>query len=384
MTKIIEYKNKKGQKLYKFQAYLGIDEQTGKKKVTRRGGFKSKREAELVLSRLQSSFEDHGAPQHNNILFKDVYEEWYESYINTVRVSTYARTRAMFNNHILPAFGEKRIRTITIRDVQKAVNLWFEIAPVSGYKRWYQYTTNVLDFAIRMGYIHHSNPAKAIVLPRRQELPGDAPENFYDREELATFFEHIDKQQEFDKYVLFRTLAYSGMRRGECLALTWGDVDLINHSIRINKTVTQGLRGVMIIQPPKTKAGYRDIPLDDQTTAVLKKWQIMQKEHFFSFRKKFEADKQLVFASTRNKHRSFNLPKKWYTEIVERTNLKHITIHGFRKTYCTALISAGLPIKEVQRRMGHDDIQTTLDVYSFVTKDQIRESTQLFEKYITG
>lgn len=132
MTKIVEYKNKKGQKLYKFQAYLGIDEQTGKKKVTRRGGFKSKREAELVLSRLQSSFEDHGAPQHNNILFKDVYEEWYESYINTVRVSTYARTRAMFNNHILPAFGEKRICTITIRDVQKAVNLWFEIAPVSG------------------------------------------------------------------------------------------------------------------------------------------------------------------------------------------------------------------------------------------------------------
>lgn len=388
MTQIIEYKNQKGQKLYKFQAYLGIDEQTGKKKVTRRNGFKTKREAELVLSRLQAQFEKQGTSQQNNILFKDVYEEWYQSYINTVRVSTYARTRAMFTNHILPAFGNKRIRTIRIIDVQKAVNRWFEIAPVSGYKRWYQYTTNVFDYAIKMQYMSGNNPAKAITLPHRQIKPGDVPENFYDREELKLFFQGIDQKKEFDKYTLFRVLAYTGVRRGECLALTWGDIDLVKQQIRVNKTITQGLRGEIIVQPPKTKAGYRDIPLDSQTTAVLKKWQLLQKKFYFSRRQKF-VDKQLVFPSTRNGYRSFNLPKKWYTTILNRVNknenvLKSITIHGFRKSYCTALISAGLPIKEVQRRMGHDDIQTTLDVYSFVTRDQIKASTHLFEQYISG
>lgn len=381
MTSIQKYKNKKGETLYKFQAYLGVNPQTGKKKVTRRNGFKTKREAELELSRLQSKFENSPTASQNNITFAEVYEQWYPTYINTVRVSTYARTQAMFDNHIIPAFGDKRIRTITIDDVQKAVNKWFKIAPVSGYKRWYQYTCNVIDFAIRRQYMTGNNPAKAITLPKRKINPGDEPENYWDREQLKTFMELI---KDGEQYTLFRTLAYSGIRRGECLALTWEDINFESGEIRVNKTLTQGERGETIVQPPKTKAGYRSVPLDDETLNTLKKWRKQQMSLFLKAGINTMNKNQLVFSNRKNGFKGLNTPAKWLNSYIKDYDLKPITVHGLRKTYCTALVSAGLPIKEIQRRMGHDDVQTTLDVYSFVTKDEIQKATDKFEKYITG
>ena len=93
--------------------------------------------------------------------------------------------------------------------------------------------------------------------------------------------------------------------------------------------------------------------------------------------------KQLVFASSVNKWHSLNTPAKWLNRYLKANpDVKPITVHGLRKSYCTALVAAGLPVKEVQRRMGHDDVQTTLDVYSFVTDEQINESTEKFEKYM--
>lgn len=103
MTNIKKYIDKNGKPRYEFQIYLGIDSQTGKKKKTRRRGFKTKNEATIALSRITYNLKTKGSiPTENNILFKSVYDEWYAEYINTVRESTWARTEGMFNNHILP------------------------------------------------------------------------------------------------------------------------------------------------------------------------------------------------------------------------------------------------------------------------------------------
>ncbi|WP_149315867.1 site-specific integrase [Lentilactobacillus buchneri] len=386
MLEIKKYSNKKGETLYQFQVYLGVDEQTGKKRVTRRRGFKTERAAKLALSRLQSQFEQNGYNQQKNILFSEVYEEWYQAYINTVRVSTYARTRKMFDNHILPAFGDKRIRTITVSQVQLALNQWFKMAPVSGYKRWFQYTTSVFDYAIKLGYMPDRNPAKMVTIPHRKKKPGDKPQNFWDRDQLNSFLQTVKNDGDFEKYTLFRVLGYTGVRRGECLALVWADVNFSKAELRINKTLTQGLRGETIVQPPKTTAGYRTIPLDKMTVDVLKNWRKKQRKIYLSHGINVSTKSQLIFANTKNGYKGLDTPHKWLKPYLDnpKNKLKFITVHGFRKSYCTALVSAGLPVKEVQRRMGHDDVQTTLDVYSFVTKEQIDKSTQLFEQYMNG
>nr|WP_252898932.1 N-terminal phage integrase SAM-like domain-containing protein [Secundilactobacillus odoratitofui] len=133
--------------------------------------LRQKKEATLALSRLTLDLQQKGSlVEENNILFETVYHEWYQQYVNTVRESTWARTAKMFDNHILPLFGNKRLRTITVNQCQKAVNKWFGEVTYN-YTRWYNYLTAVFDYGIRQEYIT-DNPAKRVTMPKKAHRMG--------------------------------------------------------------------------------------------------------------------------------------------------------------------------------------------------------------------
>ncbi|TPR38588.1 tyrosine-type recombinase/integrase [Apilactobacillus micheneri] len=380
MASIKSYTTKNGDKRYKFQLYAGLNSQTGKPKHLSRSGFKNKKEATLEASRLELEVAQGGIKQENNIKFSEVYEQWYQAYINTVRESTYARTDGMFKNHIIPAFGNKRIRTIKINEVQRAINKWFKIAP-NNFKKWFNYTSNVFDYAIKEQYIK-DNPCKLVNIPKKQVEYGDKPANFWDKKQLLNFFECIDPSKELEKYTLFRVLAFAGLRRGECLALTWDDINMSEQTIRINKTLTQGVKGKQIVQAPKTRKGRRTLKMDSKTMNYLKEWRLRQKKVFFMLGFNTFKKSQLVFASRTNNHKCLNTPAKWLKKIIKANNLKPITVHGFRHTHASALFSAGASIKEVQERLGHEDIQTTMDIYTHVTNQQNKEAVKKLVNYL--
>ncbi|WP_436631870.1 Arm DNA-binding domain-containing protein, partial [Latilactobacillus sakei] len=84
MASISKYQ-KDGKTFYKFQVYLGINEQTGKKRYTTRRGFDTLREARLVLSKLELQADSGQLDQQPiNLTFEDVYQQWWAGYINTV------------------------------------------------------------------------------------------------------------------------------------------------------------------------------------------------------------------------------------------------------------------------------------------------------------
>lgn len=382
MASIKSYTTKCGEKRYEIQMYAGINEQTGKPKKIHRKGFKTKREANLAISRLTVNVNEGNVKKENNILFKDVYEQWYQTYINSgVRTSTYARTHGMFKNHILPAFGNLRIRTITTPQIQKVVNEWFKLAPASGCKRWYYYTQNVFDYALTQKYMTGDNPVKAAILPHRQAQLND-DDKFYDMEQIKAFFKCIDPTVELEKYTLFRLLCFSGIRRGECLALTWNDIDFETAQLSVNKTLTQGMRGETIVQPPKTDAGNRVIALDDETMAYLKKWRALQKVQFLELGFNTMSGKQLIFANRKNGYKSLDTPRKWQTKIIDDNHLSKLKVHGWRHTNCYLLFSIGASVKEVQQRLGHDDANTTLSIYAHVTQHQDMEVVQKLGKVV--
>ncbi|WP_305775072.1 Arm DNA-binding domain-containing protein [Lactiplantibacillus plantarum] len=116
MATIKKYQDKDGNTRYQFQVYLGVDPLTGKKKNTRRRGFKTKKEAQIVLSRLELDIYNHGLPTKNdNTIFKDIYQLWFTQYKQTVKESTWVTTQRLFRLHILPIFSDYRIAKISIR-----------------------------------------------------------------------------------------------------------------------------------------------------------------------------------------------------------------------------------------------------------------------------
>lgn len=385
MTEIKEYTKKDGSTAFMFSAYLGINEQTGKPKRTTRRNFATIREARTALKKLKyNSSIDQNEPRENNITFQEVYEEWFEGYVNTVRESTWYKKKRIFANHITPAFGKYRIRTITTAQIQRELNKWFK-STTHNYKPWFYYTSVIFKYAIQQRYID-DNPASRVIMPKKTRHEEKTP-NFWDKNQLQLFFNHLDPNEELERYTLFRLLAFTGIRRGECLSLTWHDVDLQKNTLSINKTLTQGVKGKQIIQDTKTKKGTRVIPIDDTTAKYLKRWFIEDRKELLMLGFNSNNPNQLLFHSRNNTFRSLNTPKKWLDVVMNRIkrdgiNLHPISIHGFRHSYASALFSSGATIKEAQVLLGHEDAQTTLNIYTHVTSNQSREATEKLVNFL--
>lgn len=93
---------------------------------------------------------------------------------------------------------------------------------------------------------------------------------------------------------------------------------------------------------------------------------------------------QLLFATFENKPYYLDFVNHNLEHIIKKHNLKRITPHGFRHTHCSLLFESGASIKEVQVRLGHTDIKTTMDIYNHVSKRQTEETANRFAKFMSS
>lgn len=368
--RIKEYIKKNGEKAFMFKLYLGIDPDTGKPIRTTRRGFRTQREARLAIADLELN----GIPKPEidvvSVLqtYEQIYDLWYEEYKTTVKASTLLKTERVFKNHIIPAFGDKPIQDIKPMDAQNQMNEWHKKLVRASMVM--NYAGLVFDYAIRMQLIS-MNPTKVIKKPvRKKSVTEDKDMNFYDKDELKKFMAILENDNNFRAYVYFRLLAFTGMRKGESLALKWSDIDLEKQTLYINKAVSRSATG-LYIQTPKTPSSIRRISIDDKTVSILRQYAE-------------DAAEGLVFQSEDGGILSPAKPRKWYLLAIKKlpADFKQISIHGFRHTHASLLFEAGASIKDVQSRLGHSDIQTTMDVYTHVSKTAKEQLANRFNNYV--
>ena len=185
-------------------------------------------------------------------------------------------------------------------------------------------------------------------------------------------------------YPLFRIAAYTGVRSGELIALNWKDVDFNKKTISISKTIVYDpVLKKRLITPPKTSTSIRTIFLDDETLRVLKTWKTTQARLLLSQGINAAKGDSLIFPNAKNCIPSPTMPNSLLVDFYKRNpNLRKISTHGFRHTHATLLLEAGLNIKDVQERLGHSDIKTTLGIYSHVTDDKKKETSVKFADFL--
>ncbi|WP_281173099.1 tyrosine-type recombinase/integrase [Viridibacillus arvi] len=133
-----------------------------------------------------------------------------------------------------------------------------------------------------------------------------------------------------------------------------------------------------------TKTGIvRTVKMDSRTMAILNEWQKKQKADYFKLGFNTKSATQLVFSNEENKFLQPTKTRKWIIQIQTRYNLKKVSTHGMRHTHCSLLFEAGAKIKEVQDRLGHSDIQTTMNIYAHVTAKAKESAIQKFEAYLS-
>ena len=365
-----------------FQIYVGTDPLTGKQQRTTRRGFKTKREAELALARLKLEIDKGTFRKIQAETYQDIYNLWVKIYEKTVEESTFVKTIGIFRNHILPALGSYKIDKMNIDICQKHVDEWSN--KLKKFRTVKSYASKVLDFAIKRNYIQ-TNPFSHVDMPSikknsLEELE-DEQENFYTREELIEFLTLIEQENHYKAYTLFRILTFSGMRKGEALALTWHDVNFIKSEIRINKAISRGKDNKLYVKTTKTGT-TRTIKMDEKSMLVLKEWKKKQRKDYFILGFNTLQKNQLVFSNEKNEFLQPTKTRKWLIQVQEKHNLKRITTHGLRHTHCSLLFEAGASIKEVQDRLGHSDVKTTMDIYTHVTQKAKEGAIQKFESYL--
>ncbi|EOH8688195.1 tyrosine-type recombinase/integrase [Enterococcus faecalis] len=378
MATIKKYTKKDGSTAYMFNAYLGIDPLTGKSKRTTRRGFKTQKEAKLALAQLQIEIDRGKFVKQDYSLFKDVYELWYAQYVNTVKPSSAQRIKYYFDKQILPAFGELKLTKISPSYCQKVVNEWSK-----KYKRFdsmKMYTSKIFEFAITQNLLS-MNPIKRIIIPKRQrEIKTKEDQNFLDKDQLQEFLTLAKQKESMQYYTAFHLLAYTGMRKSELAALNWSDINWDANTISINKNVSY-TSGQRIITTTKTTSSDRTISIDEITLNILKKWKLEQKKELLSRGFIVQKDeKQLIFSNPSNKIMS---PNVLWEKLKTYKNFS-ISPHGFRHTHASLLFESGATIKQVQERLGHSNINTTLNIYTHVTKNAEKDVANKFLTYMNS
>ena len=356
---IKSYKKKNGDTAYMIRVYMGKVKGTSRY-VTRRG-FQTKAKARAAILNLQEELEKSEESKTEKTVY-EVCEEWLKEYYDTVQESTYIKTYRNIKNHIYPELGSQRIISITPIQMQEQVNAWSKRL-VYG-RKLKGLMNNIFKYAVRHGYTS-SNPMDSVVTTVKKQH--DSTSDFYDKNELKAFLKLVYKTRDIRKMVLFRLLAFTGARKGEVLALKWED--WIDNTLNINKAITRGFAGEEI-GSTKTASSKRLISLDPKTQKLLSEY------------RKSSTDSDFIFGNELNKPIPSTLPRKWLLDIVKDNKVKPIKIHGFRHTHASLCFEAGMTLKQVQHRLGHSDLKTTMNIYTHITKQAKDDIGERFANYI--
>jgi integrase len=167
---------------------------------------------------------------------------------------------------------------------------------------------------------------------------------------------------------LFATVAATGLRPEEAYALRWDDLELVQPQprlfVRRALSWSRGIAEKGAVRPkflePKTRSGYRDLPLPGELVTILKSWKLQCPA----------STHDLVFCRVDGQplHRS-NVLRQGLYPALRRANLRSANIKTLRHSFASGLIAAGATITEVQHRLGHSNPSVTLRVYSHWFRD---------------
>ncbi len=363
------------------------DSVTNKRNQIRRRG-KGRKVAEQKVKDEIDKQKNHGVSSkiNKNVTFEQVAWEWHGVYALTGVKDSTIRNRRSSIRVMLRYIAKINMATIDTRQLQMMFVDLFNKENSRSLMDNAKVTANaIFQYAVEHK-LRIDNPVPGVVIPKKQLTVEDienttVEEKFFERYELEEFLQKtLTDGLQFDKE-WFYLLAFTGMRVGELCALKWTDINFEENTIRITKTMDMPDHNMrkFKVTPPKTRASIRTIEVDEDIITMLRSMKILQNKIKLSKRKGMEDyhDGNFVFCRDNGYPYASRFIYDRIIRLIKKTSIKKIEgPHILRHTHVTMLTEAGVDLKTIMDRVGHEDSKTTMDIYTHVTEKMKEDATK--------
>ncbi|WP_213975476.1 site-specific integrase [Tepidanaerobacter acetatoxydans] len=296
--------------------------------------------------------------------FGSMVELYMEDCKSRLRSTTYESKKYLIESKILPTFKDLPVNAITAATVRKWQNELLD--DDAEYSPTYLKTINnqlsaIFNFAKRY-YGLSTNPAAVAGSIGKKNAEAM---QFWTKDEFQLFIEAVSDKPA--SYAIFNTLFWTGMRSGELLALTLDDVNFEAKTISITKSYAR-IGGEDVISPPKTPKSRRVITVPDFLLDILEDYAGRLVDYEPSDRL-FEYTKHYLQSEM--------------TRGCKKSGVKKIRVHDIRHSHASLLIELGFSPLLISERLGHENVETTLETYAHLYPDKHGEVSSKLNKLFT-
>lgn len=350
----------------KWQARITWRDSNGKLRQKSKGGFETKQLARQYAAKLEAR-RLAGEKVQSNLTLLSYYQDWFKTYKQHQISKVTARHYQWTENEIKKYFGNIELRKITRHSYQQFINDFGSKHAPETVKKLNSICRACIKSAVTDGYLEKDITANtSLVYDESRKLKV----NYLSVQELHTLIQALNNglQARYPSRYMILSAIYTGARLGEIMALTWKDINFNFKTITINKAWDYHNCGGF--KPTKNESSVRTIRVNQELLDTLQELRINQQE--------------LVFANPKGDIPSSNAVNKVLRKIMKDNDIykQGFHFHSLRHSHVAFLLSQGINLYAISKRLGHSDITTTANRYSYLIDEYKAKTDDRIESYL--
>ncbi|RST59677.1 site-specific integrase [Siminovitchia terrae] len=368
---------------YRLYVELGYDAEGKRKRKTKTVQATGPRQVKKLLQEFEMEVLDSQHLEDENPTFSDFLERWKSNYAET---ELSASTLEKYNNvlkYMKPYFKGKRMKDISTFHIVQYFTKERKAGRGSLEKK-YNLLQSLFKYAVKWRIIDDkANPIEGVDRPKAKKKKVD----FYDKEEIELLFKLAKELLPYQQLII-KLAVTAGLRRGEILALADDVLDFPNRKIHIKRSLQYTKEKGHVLKETKTEeertVTIPEVLMKEIHKSYVRKLNLKMEmgTQWKGFKGRDSKKVMLLFSDECGiPFRPDSVTQFWNRFMIRHNDkIKRIRFHDLRHSSASLILSEGVNMKVVQKRLGHKNIKTTLNIYSHVTEKDDEEASNVFDQ----